>query len=351
MNISDNIRRLRRERALTQEALAEAMGVSCAAVSKWEKGQCAPDLSTLTSLADYFEVSVDALLDHRLEGDSLERQLKAAEAAADRLDAAQASAQCQRLLRFYPNEAEVAQRCAEVYYQLFVQTGEKSWMEDCIAQTNRLFLLKKGEPEPERLRRLRSLANQYELLDQWDKAKEFFEQANVNGMEDGNLARCLLGQGRAEEAVSMVSDAILEDILHLSVHVNTLAETWREMGKPETACLALEWLNAALEGVDYAPALRMIYYVQLSAMRDRCGDREKALAEFAKAEALVDAAEQVQQIRSKAPFLQSKKPWKLVMTTEKRKEFLETCRAALSGENPPKRSMTFALTKNLNKEE
>lgn len=45
--LSENIRRFRREENLTQEQLAEAMGVSVSAVYKWESGQSAPELCVI----------------------------------------------------------------------------------------------------------------------------------------------------------------------------------------------------------------------------------------------------------------------------------------------------------------
>jgi len=54
--------RKRRSKGITQEELAEYMGVSRAAVSKWEKGQSYPDIALLPQLAAYFNVSMDELL-------------------------------------------------------------------------------------------------------------------------------------------------------------------------------------------------------------------------------------------------------------------------------------------------
>ena len=59
--IKENIRLLRKERQMTQEQLAEAMGVSGAAVTKWENGQSAPDLSALIALAGETEEHADFL--------------------------------------------------------------------------------------------------------------------------------------------------------------------------------------------------------------------------------------------------------------------------------------------------
>ena len=60
--IGDNIKRLRREKNITQETLAERMHVSTTAVSKWERNETLPDISMVLPLASYFGVSSDELL-------------------------------------------------------------------------------------------------------------------------------------------------------------------------------------------------------------------------------------------------------------------------------------------------
>lgn len=60
--IGENIRHLRVTKNLTQEDLADFLGVSFQAVSKWERGLAYPDITTLPLLADFFSVTVDELL-------------------------------------------------------------------------------------------------------------------------------------------------------------------------------------------------------------------------------------------------------------------------------------------------
>lgn len=60
--IGENIKRLRRQKGITQETLADHMHISAAAVSKWERNETLPDISMVIPLASYFGVSTDELL-------------------------------------------------------------------------------------------------------------------------------------------------------------------------------------------------------------------------------------------------------------------------------------------------
>lgn len=62
IRINEQIAFLRKQRGMTQEELAKALGVTNQAVSKWEQGQCCPDIGLLPDLAKMFDVSVDELL-------------------------------------------------------------------------------------------------------------------------------------------------------------------------------------------------------------------------------------------------------------------------------------------------
>lgn len=62
------IAQLRKQRGMTQLELAEQMGVTDKAVSKWERDLSFPDVSSLPRLAEIFEVSVDDLMGVRQAG-------------------------------------------------------------------------------------------------------------------------------------------------------------------------------------------------------------------------------------------------------------------------------------------
>ena len=65
MKIGANIRNLREERKLTQEQVAESLGVTFQAVSSWERDEYNPDTEKLIKLAELFEVSVSAIVEEK----------------------------------------------------------------------------------------------------------------------------------------------------------------------------------------------------------------------------------------------------------------------------------------------
>jgi len=74
MNIGENIRRLRKEKNITQEKLATHLNISCPAISKWECSETYPDITMIIPLASYFGVSTDQLLG--FDAENIENKIK-----------------------------------------------------------------------------------------------------------------------------------------------------------------------------------------------------------------------------------------------------------------------------------
>jgi len=78
MLIAKNIRQLRLNKSITQEELAERIGVTGQAVSKWERDECYPDITLLPGLANYFGVTLDKLVGmDELNNENLRRNIDA----------------------------------------------------------------------------------------------------------------------------------------------------------------------------------------------------------------------------------------------------------------------------------
>ena len=62
INLSQNLKKLRHDKDMTQEDLAKVLGISFQSISKWERGDGYPDIELLPVIANYFEISIDTLL-------------------------------------------------------------------------------------------------------------------------------------------------------------------------------------------------------------------------------------------------------------------------------------------------
>ncbi len=62
MNFKENLKKLSKEKNISQEQLAEKLNISRQAISKWESGKAYPDIDNLILLRDIFNVSLDELI-------------------------------------------------------------------------------------------------------------------------------------------------------------------------------------------------------------------------------------------------------------------------------------------------
>ena len=75
IRLGKNIRAFSKQRSLTQEQLAEVLGVSTGAVYKWEADLSIPELGMILEMADFFDTSVDVLLGYEMRDNRLETSL------------------------------------------------------------------------------------------------------------------------------------------------------------------------------------------------------------------------------------------------------------------------------------
>lgn len=106
--IAENLKRLRQNCGLTQEQLAERLGVSFQSVSRWETGLSYPDVEMIPEIAAFFEVSTDVLMgvekstmEQNLERDKKRLRMDASETHEERL------ALVAEMHRRYPHDAEI----------------------------------------------------------------------------------------------------------------------------------------------------------------------------------------------------------------------------------------------------
>ncbi len=114
-NLGSVIKRLRTEQGVTQDALAEYLGISYQAVSKWETGTTLPDITLLPKLAVFFGVRIDELFSvgHEDELERIDRMLQK-ETMSDQ-NYAYAKRILDGILKENPKDVEAMKRYAKVY--------------------------------------------------------------------------------------------------------------------------------------------------------------------------------------------------------------------------------------------
>ena len=117
IKLAESIRTFRKERSLTQEQLAEVLGVTVGAVYKWEAGLSTPELPLIVEMADFFDTSIDVLLGYILKDnriDATARRLRHCQRVKDLNGLEEA----EKALKKYPNSFIIVYRSAMLYQAL-----------------------------------------------------------------------------------------------------------------------------------------------------------------------------------------------------------------------------------------
>lgn len=103
IRLGEKIRTLRKRKNISQEVLAQYLGVSFQAVSKWENGDTMPDVTLIPAIASFFEVSTDELFDfNRLDTEHKVQQACWAIAEYRNTEPERAEQELRSLLKQYP---------------------------------------------------------------------------------------------------------------------------------------------------------------------------------------------------------------------------------------------------------
>ncbi len=131
MSIGSTIKRLRREQNITQEQLAEYLGITSRAVSQWECDRTAPDISQLPALCHVFDVSSDVLLGIDIEKNN--EEIKKYLTEANNLENQSRGAERTSLLREankkFPRDYKIMERLADSLVCEYSRKGIKNYDE------------------------------------------------------------------------------------------------------------------------------------------------------------------------------------------------------------------------------
>lgn len=129
LTIGENIKIIRKYKDITQEQLAEMLGVSCQSVSRWELGVCYPDMELLPALAEIFEVTIDKLLgvDNIVEKKEVDEYLNRFQIAISKGEIEECISIAREGVSKYPNNHDLLNK---LMYALFVSGDETGNISD-----------------------------------------------------------------------------------------------------------------------------------------------------------------------------------------------------------------------------
>ncbi len=285
MTLNESIRAHRRERAMTQEQLAEAMNVSAAAVSKWENGQSVPDITVLTALADYFEVSLDALVGYRVSSHRREELVRQIRAFTRQKKYHEATDAAREALRRYPNHFDAVYESARMYGFNGMEHGSREALRTAVDLMERAMALMDQNTDPA-LRReslWSYLGLWYASLDDREQAIRCYEAGNIAGVNDIAIANSHAALGRYEKALPPLTNGLVGSMTRLFNAGTGALRCLLALNNAEEALSLCEWLLNVLMGMDAAPGsyvlkMRTIVYGWMAVALQRLDRAEEARA-------------------------------------------------------------------------
>ena len=112
--LAQNIREYRKGLGLTQEQLAERLGITLGTISKWERSESEPDLGYIMDLAEQFHVSVDALIGFSMRGANADEEADRIEGLVNQVSFEELEAECENALKKFPNHFRTVLHAASI---------------------------------------------------------------------------------------------------------------------------------------------------------------------------------------------------------------------------------------------
>ncbi len=246
--IGRNIKAYRKNLNLTQDQLAQSLGLSVAAISKWETGAAYPDITLLPALARLFEVSVDELLGYEAQLSEQQVQALASQCAADleSLPFPDALAHCESRLQEYPSNRLLKLRIGHTYMMHLSCAGSAAAAAELTSRTVALFeaATDSGDPQVRDAAR-HSLGACYLSQDRYEDALRVLQAIPAPGADpDRMLVSVYYAMGDNGQARQMAQHLLANHYTACDVALTILAKIAR---REENLPLAQELITVHLQ--------------------------------------------------------------------------------------------------------
>ena len=287
IHISENIRAMRKGCKLTQEQLAEALGVTVGAVSKWESAMSVPDISTIIGLAEFFDTSVDVLLGYELPKGGVEKTREALRAMRQQKLFDDGMREAEKALKKYPNLFDIVYECAMLYA---VGGRERQSVKECrrgieLYEQALELLGQNTNPNIGDIGIRREMANLYIAMGEAETGISILRESNIRGINDAVIGYALASVShKPEEALPFLSRAMIDTVFNQMQELSIgFSNAYMDMGQVEEAVYAMEWYAEILRGLrmpgepSFLDKMEAICLCRVVTLSMKQGNREKAL--------------------------------------------------------------------------
>lgn len=176
LKIGEVIKKLRKDKGMTQEDLAQYVGVSTPAISKWESGTTYPDITILPILANLFEVSIDNLLNYKaeLEDSEIIKIVKECEAYIINSDIDGYLDIHKKYIRKYPSNYKLHYGLVGLHVMAYANITDENVRENLVEDSIKILENSVKNTKDMKIKEasLTLISSQYLLKNQADKAEE-----------------------------------------------------------------------------------------------------------------------------------------------------------------------------------
>lgn len=232
LSLSQNIRSLRKQRKLTQEQFAEILGVTTGSVYKWESGSSIPELYMLVEIADFFGVSMDALLGYQMRDSSLIGTKQRLSALCRKGDP-EALTEAEKTLKRFPNTFEAVYACALVYRSLGMDRRSRELLSRAreLLEQALLLISQNNDPGISESTIWGQIGGIWLSMGEAEKGVEILKRHNAGGVFNSDVGLTLsMLLHRAQEARGYLSDSLIGSVFNLMNTVVGYAFMYSELG-------------------------------------------------------------------------------------------------------------------------
>ena len=293
MMLAENIRMYRKRKRLTQEQLAEDLGVTSGAVYKWEAKLSVPELNMIIEIADYFDTSVDALLGYTMKDNRLSvtvQRLKEYRIKKEYIGLAEA----EKALKKFPHAFEVVHESAILYRVFGMERHEEKllWRALELLEKSCMLLPQNTDPAISELTLHGEMADVYLTNNEGGKAIELLKQYNAGGHYNDRIGFILAtDQNLAEDAVPFLSRALLQNITAIMRIIEGYATVFCVRNDYSSAESILLWGIELISGLTQTGKTSFLdkmlgrVYVFLAFMQIKSENKDDAIISLKKAQA------------------------------------------------------------------